>query len=310
MFKSIILGAVVAAHFSAQAFAQPYAITPTDVSFQNEEGLLIPAKLFSPAIADGARRPAVIMLHGCAGVYADGDVSKIYREWGDRLVAAGYVALLVDSFSSRTTEPQCNNGPGVGVSEVFDRPKDVDAAYDFLVQEKDKIGVNPDKIGVLGWSHGGSTVVSSLATTQPINPTLPNPNASMKPIKVGVAFYAGCGLSDFACGTQSKDPSKPASCWGGLSTSKWDSYSPLYFFHGTADTTTLLSYCNTRISRATSTPGGGTLALTAYDNATHKFDDPNVGGTTPCIDSTVTPNSCAKQQADVAALNALNQALK
>lgn len=306
MFKSILFGALIAANITTPSYA--WNIKPTDVSFQNQDGLTLQGKLFSPsAPATAGTRPAVIMLHGCAGIYNSyGNVSSIYREWGDRLVAAGYAALLVDSFTARGTKNECGNGAGVGVSEIFDRPKDVDAAYDFLVTHLAE--VNPGKIGVLGWSHGGSTVLSSMATTQAVDPTQPNPNASTKPLKVGIAFYPGCGLSDFACGTQTNG--NPASCWGGLSQSQWDSYSPIYFFHGTADTTTSLQHCNTRINRAASIPGGGSLTMTAYDNAEHSFDDPNVGGTSACVDSATTPNSCAKQQADVAALNALNQILR
>jgi len=305
MFKPFLSAAFVAANIATQAFA--WDVTPTDVSFQNADGLALQGKLFSPATAPAQPGyPAVILLHGCAGVYnSNGNVSSIYREWGDRLVAAGYVALLVDSFGPRGAGNQCGNGAGVGVSEIFDRPKDVDAAYAYLAAQAGE--VNAAKIGVLGWSHGGSTVVSSLAATLPADPSTPSANAASKPLKVGIAFYAGCGLSDYRCGTQSNG--NPASCWGGLSKSKWDSYSPLHFFHGTADTTTALQNCNTRINLATAIPGGGSLTMSAYDNAVHSFDDPNVGGGV-CVDSTATPNSCAKQQADVAALNTLNQYLK
>lgn len=303
MLKLLFAGAFVAANLIIPALA--WNSTPVDVDFKNIDGTVIQGKLFSPA-ALAAPAPAVIMLHGCAGVYnSNGNISGIYREWADRLVAAGYVALLVDSYTPRSAGNQCGNGAGVGVSEIFDRPKDVDAAYAYLATQA--AAVNAAKIGVLGWSNGGSTVVSSLAATQPVNPALPSANAGAKPLKVGVAFYAGCGLADYQCGTQKNG--KPASCWGGLSTSKWDSYSPLHFFHGTADTTTSPAYCNTRISLATSIPGGGGLTMSAYDNAQHSFDDPNVGGGA-CVDSASTPNSCAKQQADIAALNTLNQYLK
>jgi dienelactone hydrolase len=304
MFKSFLITTFVAANLVSQAFA--WNSEPSDVSFNNTDGLTIQGKIFVPTTTAVTPRPAVIMLHGCAGIYnKDGDISNIYREWADRLVNAGYVALLVDSFTPRNAPNQCNNGAGVGVSEIFDRPKDVDAAYAYLSTQT--AGVNPNKIGVLGWSHGGSTVVSSLATTQAINPNIASANASTKPIKVGIAFYAGCGLADYRCGTQSNG--KPASCWGGLSMSKWDSYAPLHFFHGTADTTTKLEYCNTRINLATTITGGGTLTMSAYDGAVHSFDDPNVGGGV-CVDSSSTPNACAKQQADTAALSTLNQYLK
>lgn len=304
MFKTLILTAFAAANLAAQAWA--WNAAPTDVTFQNADGLSIQGKLFAPAAASPAPRPAVIMLHGCKGIYNDsGEVSNIYREWGDRLVAAGYVALLVDSYTPRAAVDQCGNGAGVGVSEIFDRPKDVAAAHAYLAGQAQT--VNATRIGVLGWSNGASTVVSTLATTLPIGGTTANPAAAGAPLKVGVAFYAGCGLADYQCGTQTNG--KPASCWGGLTYSKWDSYAPLHFFHGNADETTKLEYCTTRINRATLAAGGGTLTLSAYDQAVHSFDDASVGGGV-CVDQASTPNACAKQQADAAALNTLNQYLQ
>lgn len=306
MFKKITLSIFLVISIATRTFA--FDATPTDVSFTNEDGLVLQGKLFSPLTPPQALLPAVIMLHGCKGIYNDqGKITGIYREWGDRLTAAGYVALLVDSYSPRHALDQCGNGAGVGVSEIFDRPKDVTAAHDYLTTLTTLI--NSSKIGVLGWSNGASTVISSLATIQPIttNGIIANSNAANTPLKVGVAFYAGCGLADYRCGAQSNG--KPASCFGGLSTSKWDSYSPLHFFHGSADTVVSAANCSTRTSKATKIAGGGALTLTIYDGAAHSFDDKSVGGGS-CVDQISTPNSCAKQQADIAAMNTLNQYLK
>lgn len=290
--------------------AQAWDTVPADVSFQNSDGLTLQGKLFQKPDSATSRKPAVILLHGCAGIYnKSGKINNIYREWGDRLNAAGYVALLVDSFSPRNAGSQCGNGAGVGVSEIFDRPKDVLAAFSYIAANLP--GVDPARIAVLGWSHGASTVISALSTTKAVDGITPNPNAASKPIKLGLAFYAGCGLSDYQCGSyvDASGVTKPASCWGGLAKSKWDSYAPMYFFHGTADTTTKLSYCSTRVANAANISGGGSLTLTTYANAVHSFDDPDVGGGA-CIDDATTPNACAKQQADTAAMNALNQYLK
>ncbi len=300
---SVLLGGLLLASLNHSAFA--WDVTPTDVSFSNADGHAVPGKLFSPATPPDAALPAVIMLHGCAGIYnANGTVSSIYREWGDRLVAAGYVALLVDSYTPRGAANQCGNGAGVGVSEIFDRPKDASAAYAHLSTLP---YINASKVGVLGWSNGGSTVVATLATTNPVDTTIVNPYASSTPLKVGIAFYAGCGLADNQCGTQKNG--KPASCWGGLSGSKWASYAPLQMLHGTADSTVSIQSCTTRTTLAQSQPGGASVALAAFNNAQHSYDDPSVGIGT-CVDSSSTPNSCAKQQSDVAAMNILAGYLK
>ena len=58
------------------------------------------AYLFEP-VTPGPH-PAVVMLHGCGGAYArDGVLNARHRMWGELLAANGYVALLLDSFSSR-----------------------------------------------------------------------------------------------------------------------------------------------------------------------------------------------------------------
>lgn len=52
--------------------------------------------------------PAGVMLHGCGGAYArDGVLNARHRMWGELLAANGYVALLLDSFSSRGVKELC-----------------------------------------------------------------------------------------------------------------------------------------------------------------------------------------------------------
>lgn len=288
----------------AAAPALAWNAQPTPVNFLNEEGLNLSAQLFVPvAPAVNGSYPAVVMLHGCSGAYNDsGGISNIYREWADRLTAAGYVALLVDSFTPRNTPDQCGNGAGVGVSEIFDRPKDAVAAYQYLTTAN--LGVAAARVGLLGWSHGGSTVMSTLATTDPVNTTSASALATGSPFRVGVAFYPGGGLSDSRCGTYN---GAPKSCWKGLSTSVWDSYAPLFIHHGTADTTTSLSNVQTRVTKAQSQAGGASVSLTAYTDAQHKFDDPGTGGGA-C--TATTPNACAKQAADPVAMAAFQQYLQ
>jgi dienelactone hydrolase len=243
------------------------------------------------------------MLHGCAGVFnADGNISSIYREWADRLMANGTTALLVDSFTPRSAGNQCNNGAGVGVSEVFDRPQDAVAGAAYLASGA--VGVNAARIGVMGWSHGASTVMGTLATKDPVSYNSTNPQAAGTPFRVGVAFYAGGGLSDSRCGTTSDGKLK--GCWKSLTDSRWDTYAPLYFHHGDADTTTTLAKVVSRVSQAQSLPGGASLNLTTYPGAEHSFDDAGVGGgACDTANAANTPNACAKQAADAAALTAL-----
>ncbi len=335
-----------------------YTVTPTEVSFSSVTGppVTILDRLFNSG--DAANKPAVIMLHGCAGIYSStcwaydrnttcyskvttttncdtsccwtsdrraSKISPIYLEWGDRLVANGYVALLVDSFGPRDAGYQCTtkcaaNAVGTGVSEIFERPHDVAAAYAYLKTLKSSTNdpiVNVERVGLLGWSHGGSTVLASLAISDPISPaTVMNPLAVSRPYKVGVAFYGCCGFSHTLC---SANGTTISACWGGLSSSKWGSFSPVFLYHGTKDTVCLLDNCNTRIAKAQTLdtplyPSGSSLAtIMSYADAVHSFYDPSSslgGGVCSTLAPSTTPNQCAKQVADPDAMTQLNKYLK
>ncbi|MDK2124737.1 dienelactone hydrolase family protein [Parachitinimonas caeni] len=288
---------------------------PQSVSFQNSEGRNIPAKLFTPASwvpGSNQRFPAVVMLHGCSGIYSNSlpnaqfsNIQSLFREWADRLTAAGYVALLVDSFTPRKpagqNQSECNNGAGVGISEVTERPLDAMAAHQYLQGLTDR--VRTDRIGVLGWSHGASTVLATLADTLPDGVT-PKPEAAARPFRGGVAFYPGCGLN---------------SAYNGITFSKWRPYGAVSILHGSADplyydaskNTFALQYkCTTRQDRAiqfgAGDGNGNPVTLTVYTGAAHSFD--MAGGT--CVSTVSTPDACAKQQGDAAAMATLNQLLQ
>src|ERR1051326_5887676 len=50
--------------------------------------------------------PAIVALHGCGGLAGrSGPVAGRYRDWGERLAAAGFVGLFSDSFGSRGPSP-------------------------------------------------------------------------------------------------------------------------------------------------------------------------------------------------------------
>jgi len=50
--------------------------------------------------------PAVVALHGCAGLAGrSGPIAARYRDWGERLAADGFVVVFPDSFGSRGLPP-------------------------------------------------------------------------------------------------------------------------------------------------------------------------------------------------------------
>ncbi len=239
-------GAAVAALMaSGPVYAQT---TPEDVSFVNSQGVRITAKLYTTVWI--GRRPAVVLMHGCSGIYSSSDpvqgVASLYSEWATRLNKAGYVALLVDSFSARgVPQDQCSNG-SAGVSEVSDRPRDAYGALSFLVSSP-RVAVDATKVFALGWSHGGSSVFSTMSDTVP--------KRKDGRFRGGFSFYPGCGLYN---------------AFGGISTSTYLNYAPLLLLHGTADPLYTSGYCQTRLDRAVAR--GGDMQMRAYSGAQHSFD--------------------------------------
>lgn len=89
--------------------------------------------------------PAVVVLHGCGGFHQD------MLAWADRLRRWGYVALAVDSFGPRGIETACGN--------FADQPAD---AFQALAYLKTQPFVRADHVAVLGFSLGGSSVLTVL----------------------------------------------------------------------------------------------------------------------------------------------------
>src|SRR5215468_12302591 len=88
--------------------------------------------------------PAVIGLHGCAGMF---DMTK--RKLVDELVGWGYVVLLVDSFATRDIERACTGGfPLIGDM----RRSDAYGALAFLARQT---FVDPQRVAAVGFSQGG-----------------------------------------------------------------------------------------------------------------------------------------------------------
>ena len=118
--------------------------------------------------------PAVVMLHGAGGL------KDFYRPWATRLRGWGYVTLHVDSFGPR------------GVFDVFGGGRDFVPP---ILRSMDAHGaklylarlpfVDPKRIAVLGWSHGGSTVLH--AVHQSHWTQIP-----CDLFRAGVAFYPWC----------------------------------------------------------------------------------------------------------------------
>src|SRR5262245_5229087 len=92
------------------ALAPASAAEPERVSFPSadKEATRLDGYLVRPAGAGPF--PAVVALHGCSGLWGrkNNVLSRRHADWGERLVAAGYVVLFPDSFNPRGVRSVCN----------------------------------------------------------------------------------------------------------------------------------------------------------------------------------------------------------
>ena len=120
--------------------------------------------------------PAVIGLHGCAGMH---DTTK--RRLADRLVAWGYVVLLVDSYATRR-----GMGCTSGAFATFIRRRP--DAYGALVFLAGQSFVDPQRVAVVGFSAGAWI---SLFVAEPNSFELFEPQSDLR-FRAAAAFYPPC----------------------------------------------------------------------------------------------------------------------
>jgi len=264
----IAVGALNAGHVRAQA----PAMLPATVHFPSADGkTTLVGFVYTPKTKRAERAPAVVMMHGRAGPYSinvkssgpynASTLSRRHKMWGERWSALGYVAVLVDSFAPRGFpggfgRGTINERPDA-VNEVTVRPLDAYGALSYLRSRPD---VAPDRIGLQGWSNGGSAALAALAVDAP---GLANPAAGFR---AALVFYAGCGLR------------------GHFDAQGYRPYATVLAFHGTADEETSPQRCQKLVERSRSL--GGDITLKLYQGASHGFDDPGRQNRPPDRDAT------------------------
>ncbi len=163
------------------------------VSLPGSGGVELKAWHYKPSGDAALPRPVVIALHGCGGLYATagsrkGQLNARHHAMGEMLAQQGYHAVFPDSFGSRGIDGICSeaqrlkNGIAVGVNE---RRADVLAALAW-VRAQSWADAKRNNIALLGWSHGGQTL---LAVTDAGNAAV---KAAGLPFKTAIAFYPGC----------------------------------------------------------------------------------------------------------------------
>ncbi len=171
--------------------------------------------------------PALVLLHGCGGM-----VSSYPHDWDRRLSEWGFVTLQVDSFSPRGISSVCAGGM-ISMEMLSYRVRDAYVAKEYLAELE---FVNSEKIGVMGWSHGGTTAVNCVLKMRPPEIT--------STFNASVAFYPWC--------------SKPI-----------EPQSPLLILSGAKDRWTPVEFC---LRHAPVAVQAGMFGIEVYPDAYHCFD--------------------------------------
>ncbi|WP_334187263.1 dienelactone hydrolase family protein [Noviherbaspirillum sp.] len=198
------------------------------------------------------RRPTVIALHGCGGLYRvagskQGSFTARHAAMAALLRDAGYHVLWLDSFTGRGKKSICTEKTNLRDISVADRRADVLEALTWLAARPE---VDVSRIALLGWSHGGSTVLSSInaghagVSSHPVRPA------------AAVAFYPGC--TPFA-----RDAG-------------YRSVAPLLMLIGEKDDWTPPEACVALERKLQESPSSAAVALHLYPDAFHSFDAPEL----------------------------------
>jgi len=234
-------------------------VIPDKVTFPSaDQKTTLVGYVFRPPQAGAERLPAVVMMHGRAGAYsqlANGTydattLSKRHKFWGETLAHEGYIAMLVDGFGPRGYPhgfPQHSyDQRPPGLDETTVRPLD---AYGALAYLRSRPDVDPNAVGLLGWSNGGSATLAAMSADTP-GLTDPSPQTGFRG---GLAFYPACGLK-------------------GKFDDGYLPYAPVRVFIGAADEEVSPKRCEELVEK--SEVKGGDIKISVYPGATHDFDDP------------------------------------
>ncbi|MDK2126528.1 dienelactone hydrolase family protein [Parachitinimonas caeni] len=207
------------------------------ISFPAPNNLTLSGEWF-PAKAPPA--PAVILAHGCAGLY--GTQNTIHPRDAamvEYLNERGYSVLMVDSFRPRGMKEICTTPISKRTISPTDRANDLYAGLEWLTKRPD---VDGKRVGLLGWSNGGSTTLRTIGQNRP---------ASSARFAAAISFYPGCA---------------------GPAESGFTPTAPLLILIGAEDDWTPAAPCQKLVEQYGKKQPP--IELVSYPNTWHDFDNP------------------------------------
>lgn len=191
----------------------------------------LPALLYRPAKTPA---PAVAIFHGCGGIGVNNTrMAELLKSWG-------YVALVVDSFTSRGLKDVCGrNWPSE--TDARKRALDIDAAGLWL-NAQDYVDPQLRK-AFMGYSYGGGVGLLRALTAHPT----PVPSGW----RAAVLVYPDCGLAEDMGG-------------------KLRPRQPTFFAMGEKDDWTPVAQCQALLGRVGERRDW--LETKVYPDAHHSFD--------------------------------------
>jgi acetyl esterase/lipase len=158
------------------AIEHEVAIKP-DIMFAEHDGVKLFGDLYLPRASGKA--PVLVGVHG--GGWQLGD-RKFYRHWGGYLAKHGFAVFAIDY---RLMKPKVRTWPGV--------VGDCRAAVQFVRARAADLGLDPDRIGMIGDSAGAHlSALVALAGDEPLfSGQYPNDscNATAANVKAVIGFY-------------------------------------------------------------------------------------------------------------------------